>query len=117
MRAGSAQANQLVAGFHLAAIQYAILFHHADTETGQVIVFAFIHAGHFRGFAADQGTTCQLAALANTGYYAGGNLYIQFAGGVVIQEEQGFCSAHDKIIDAHGDQVDADFFVAIVING
>src|SRR5690606_14653471 len=33
---------------------------------------------------------------------------IQSAGGVVVQEEQGFRTAHNQVIDAHGHQVDAD---------
>ena len=54
MRAGGGQGDKRVAGLDPGAVDDLGLFHDADAEAGQVIVFAFVHAGHFGGLAADQ---------------------------------------------------------------
>ena len=62
-------------------------FHHADAETGDVVIFPFIHARHFGSFTADQGTAGLFAAGADAGDHGSGSVHVQFAGGIVVEEE------------------------------
>ncbi len=111
MRAGGGQRNQCVAGAHLGAVDDVGLLDHADAEAGQVVVFTFVHAGHLGGFAAHQGAASLLAASTNAGDHLRCDVDIELAGGVVVQEEQRLGATDDQIVDAHGDQVDADAVV------
>ena len=115
VRAGRWQGQQGVAGGNLGAVDDLGFFYNADAETGQVVVFAFVHAWHFSGFAAYQGATRQLATRANPGHNLCGGLDVELAGGVVVQEEQRLGAAHHQVVDAHGDQVDADAVVLVQV--
>jgi len=42
---------------------------------------------------------------------------VELAGGVVVQEEQRLGAAHYQVVDAHGDQVDADAVVFVQVQG
>src|SRR5690606_41015620 len=87
VRAGGGQGDQGVAGGHLGAVDDLGLFHHADAEAGQVVVLAFVHARHLGGFAAHQGAAGQLATGADAGDHGGGDIDVELAGGVVVEEE------------------------------
>src|SRR5690606_25007894 len=117
MGAGGAQCQQHIARLDTAAVEYAVFFHNADAETGQIVILAVVHAGHFRGFAADQRTAGQLAALADTLNHAGGGIDIKFAGGVVVEEKQRLGATDDQVVDTHRHQVDADSVVVVVVHG
>nr|GFA99101.1 hypothetical protein [Tanacetum cinerariifolium] len=117
MRTGGGQGDQRVAGSDLGAVDDLGFFNHTDTETGQVVVFAFVHAGHFSGFATDQRAAGQLTARTNAGDDLGCGVDVQFAGRVVIKEEQRLGAAHHQIVDAHGDEVDADGVVLVEVQG
>ncbi len=115
MRAGRWQGEQGVTGSNFRAVDNLGLFHHADAEACDVVVFAFVHARHFSGFATHQRATGQFAAGADAGDDLSGGVDVQFAGGVVIEEEQRLCTADHQVIDAHGDQVDADGVVLVQV--
>ena len=66
-----------------------------------------IHVRHFRGFAADQRGAGLRAAFRNAGDHACGDVDIEPAAGEVVEEKQRLCALHQHIVDAHGDQVDA----------
>src|SRR5690606_18536551 len=70
--AGRGQGDQRVTGGDFRTVDDFALFYHADAETGQVVVFAFIHAGHLGSLAAHQGTAGQFAAGADAGDHGGG---------------------------------------------
>src|SRR5690606_22005128 len=114
--AGGGQGQQHVAGLYLAAIDDLGFLHYADAEAGQVIVVAFIHAGHLGGFTTDQRTAGQLAACADAGDHLGGDVDIQLARGVVIKEKQRLGAADHQVVDAHGHEVDADLVVLVQIH-
>jgi hypothetical protein len=42
---------------------------------------------------------------------------IELAGGEIVEEEQRLGALHDKVVDAHGDQVDADRVVPAGVDG
>src|SRR5690606_5263968 len=86
---GGVQGDQYVTRFDASDLNDLILFYHPDGEAGQVIVVLLVHAGHLGGLAADQRTARLHTALADTLYHVGGQIDIQAAGGVVVQEEQG----------------------------
>ena len=99
------------------AVDDFAFFDNADGKAGQVVIFTVVHAWHFSGFAANQRTTGKFAAFANTADDIGRDIDIQFAGGVVIQEEQRFSALHDNIVDAHRDQIDADGVMTLQVHG
>ena len=76
-----------------------------------------IHAGHFGRFAAHQGAACKLAAGGDARDDGFGHVEVEFAGGVVVEEEQRLRALHGDIVDAHGDEVDADTIVAPRVDG
>ena len=43
--------------------------------------------------------------------------HVQLAGGEIIEEEQRFGALHQHVVDAHGDQIDADGVVAVQLLG
>ena len=117
MRAGRAEGDQRVTVADLGAVDDFVFFDYADAKTGDIVVFTFIHAGHFSGFAAGQGTAGQDTAFADAGDDLGSDFDIEFAGSVVIQEEQGLGAGNDEIVDTHTDQIDTDTLMAAKIHG
>ena len=87
--------------------QVGATFHRAHGKARQVKVALGVHAGHFRRLTADQRTARSHAALGDAFDDAGSMVDRQLAGGEVIQEEQRLCALADKVVDAHGHQVDA----------
>ena len=67
-----------------------------------------IHARHFCGFTTDQRTAGLQAAFGDTVNHAGSGIHVQFAGCVVIEEEQRLCALYHQVIHAHRDQIDTD---------
>ena len=67
-----------------------------------------IHTRHFSGFAADQRTAGLQTAFGDTVNDAGRGIDVQFAGRVVIEEEQRLCALNHKVIHTHRDQIDTD---------
>ncbi|MNI24289.1 hypothetical protein D3C73_779030 [compost metagenome] len=115
MRAGRRQGEQGIAGSNLGTVDDFGFFHDADAETGQVVVFTFVHARHFSGFAANQRAARQFAASADAGHNLGSGVDVQFAGCIVVEEEQRLGAAHHQVVDAHGNQVDADAVVLVQV--
>ena len=108
MRATGGKAQQHVAGLNGLAVDDAFLLDHADAESGQVVLALRVHAGHFRGFAADQGAAGLLAAFGDAADDVGGDGLVQFAAGEVIEEEERFGALHEDVVHAHRHQIDAD---------
>ena len=116
MRAGRGEANDHVAGLGAAAIENLRLVDDADTETREVVVVAVIHARHLGGLAADQGAAGTDTAFGDAADDALGSRHVERAGRVVIEKEERFCTADDDVIDAHGDQIDADGGMALQVD-
>ena len=117
MRARRGNGNQFVAGGHFRAINNLGFFDDTHTETSQVVIFAFVHARHLSGFATDQRSAGLFAADTNTVDYIGRNINIQFAGGVIIEEEQRLGAGDYQIVHTHGHQINADAVVLFQVHG
>jgi len=94
-----------------------VFFDHTDTETGEIVIAAVIHAGHLGCFAADQGATSLSAALDDAGDDAFGHPNVEFSGGVIIEKEQRLGTLHGHVIDAHADEIDADTIMSTGVDG
>jgi len=109
--------EQLVARHDRAAVDDALLLHHADTEAREVVFALGVHAGHLRGLAADQGAARLLAALRDALDHAGGDPGVELAAGEVVEEEQRLRALHQHVVRAHRHQVDADAVVPVQLEG
>ena len=117
MGAVGSQTQHDVARFDAAAVDDALFFDHADGEACQV-VFAFgVHAGHFGGFAADEGAAGFFASLGDAFNHVGSAGDVEFAAGEIVEEEQRLRALNQNIVDAHGDEVDADGVVFVPVEG
>ncbi|MNV27903.1 hypothetical protein D3C71_1190700 [compost metagenome] len=112
MRAGGGDADQHVAGGHAGAVLHFALLDAGDGEAGQVVFARGIHVGHFGGFTTDQRATGLGAAVGNAADHGRSGVDVELAGGEVIQEEQRLGALDQDVVDAHGDQIDADGVVA-----
>ena len=111
MRAGGGQADDDVARGGPRAVDDAVALHHADAEAGEVVVVAVVHAGHLGGLAADERGAREFAAFGDAADDGLGDVDAQFAGGVVVEEEQRLGARHRDVVGAHRDEVDADLVV------
>jgi hypothetical protein len=94
-------------GADAAAVDQVRAVDDANGKPGKVVLVLAIHAGHFSRLSTDQ---CTLSLPATLGYSLDdclGIIDFQLPGGIVVKEEQGLGAAGKNIIDAHGDQVDA----------
>src|SRR5690606_36124366 len=117
VRAGGGDAQQHVAGADLGAVQQLRLLHRADGEAPQVVLARRVHVGHLGGLAADQGAAGLLAAAGDAADHGDRGVHVQLAGGEVVEEEQRLGALDQDVVDAHGDQVDADGVVAAQLLG
>ena len=107
MHTAGRQTQDHITGLHIFAGEDERLFHHAHRKTRQVVFASGVHAGHFGGFAANQGATRQLTPLGNAAHHGCGGVHIQLAASKVIEEKQRFSTLHQHVVDAHGHQIDA----------
>jgi hypothetical protein len=108
MQARCRDAENQVAGAGVCSGEDGAPLDRADGEAGEVEIVAPVHAGHFRGFPADQRAPRLGAAFGHTGDHLAGARYIQRPGGEIIEEKERLRALHHQVVDAHGDQVDAD---------
>ena len=111
------EADQHIAFRHAVARQLLAALDRADAEARKVVVAGRVHAGHFRRLAADQRAAGHAAAFGDAGNDPLGNARIELAGGEIIKEEQGLGTLNDEIVDAHGDQIDADGVMPVMVDG
>ena len=69
-----------------------------------------------QNLATDQGASGHLAAFGYAGHDALGNAVLELSGGKIIQKKQRFRTLHDQVIDAHGDQINADAVMPVIID-
>jgi hypothetical protein len=81
-------------------------------KAGKIVVFALVHPGHLGGFPANQRRPGLYAAFDDATDDGGGDVDVEAAGRVVIQEKQRFRSLYHHVIGAHRHQVDADCIMA-----
>ena len=108
MQPARREAEHDVAGRDRAAVERLAALDRADREAGEVVIALGIHAGHLRRLAADQRAADLAAGAGDAGDDVRGGRDVELAGGEVVEEEQRLGALHDEIVDAHGDEVDAD---------
>ncbi len=108
MRAGGGQAEEDVARPDAGFRQKSAALDGADRKAGEIIIGAGVKARHFGGLAADQRRAGLEAARRDALDDGARDRAVEPAGRVIIEEEQGLGALHDEIVDAHGDEVDAD---------
>ncbi len=111
------QADDGVALPHALGTELRPLLHHADGEAGQVELVARHDAGVLRRLAPDQRAARLAAALVHPGHDGGHLLGVDLAGGDVVEHEERLGAHAHQVVDAHGDQVDADRAVAAGVAG
>ena len=111
------QPDDGVAGAHALGAELGPLLHHADGETGQVELVASHDAGVLGCLPADQRAARLATALVHPGHDGGHLVGVDLAGGDVVEHEQWLGPHADEVVDAHGDQVDADRPVATGVAG
>ena len=102
------QPDDGVAGPHPLGTELGPLLHHADGEAGQVELVARHDAGVLGRLAADQRAAGLAAALVHARHDGGHLVGVDLAGGDVVEHEERLGAHADQVVDAHGDQVDAD---------
>ncbi len=117
MHARRGQPDQHVAGDDIAARQDLAALDGADREAREIIVLGLVHAGHLGRLAADQRAAGLPATRGDAADDAAGTLDVELAGREIIEKEQRLCALHDEIVDAHGDEVDADRVVQPGVDG
>ena len=83
-------------------------FRRADRKSGKVIIAFAIETRHFRRLPAKQRRAGLFAPLGDAGNHLLSHGRVEFAGGEIIQKKQRFSALNYEIVDAHGDQIDAD---------
>ena len=117
VHAAGRQTENNVASFNALLWQNLITFNRSNRKSSKVIITRTIHAGHFGSLTADQRTTSLLATFGNTSNHLFGTGDIQFSSCKVIEEQQRLSTLHNQIIDAHGNQVNANRVMLAGING
>mmetsp|Transcript_157 Transcript_157/g.395 ORF Transcript_157/g.395 Transcript_157/m.395 type:complete len:256 (+) Transcript_157:1372-2139(+) len=112
VNAAARKAKQNIAGTDILG-ENSISVDSTDAEPGKVVVSGGIHRGHLSGFAADETTTSLSASFGDALDNRRCFLDRQISGGIVIKEEERLSAGNDKIIDAHGDQINADAIVTL----
>ena len=116
MRPGGGEADDRIPGLHPRTVDDRVLLHHADAESGEIVVLAVVHAGHLRGLASHQRSARLHAALHDPAHHRLGDRHAQLAGGVVVEEEQRLGALHHDVVGAHRHQIDADRVVAAAVD-
>ncbi len=111
MSAGRRQTKQDVARSYAFAGELLPALHCAYRKAGEIIVPISIHAGHFGCLATDKSAMSEAASISDPGNDLPSDVRFQFSGGEIIKKEKGFRTLNDKIVDAHGDKVDANTVV------
>ena len=104
-------------GLNVFAGDDLVALDNADNEAGKIVFAIGIEAGHFGGFAADEGAAVVLAGIGEAGDNFFGDFRFEFAGGEVVHEEHGRGALHGDVVDAVVDQVAADRVVEVHFEG
>ena len=116
-QSGRRQPDDGVTGAHALGTELGPLLHDADGETGQVELVTRHDAGVLGRLPADQHAARLAAALVHPGHDGRHLVGVDLARGDVVEHEQRLGAHADEVVDAHGDQVDADRPVATAVAG
>ena len=108
MVAAGRQADEDVARFYFAAVDKVVFFDDADGKSRDVVFARLVEAGHFSGFAADEGSARLCAAFGYAFDDVGGDRRFEFAAGEVVEEVLWRGAVAEDVVHTHGDGVNAD---------
>ena len=117
MRTARGEPQNHVAFVDRRAVDDLILFNDTHREAREVVFPFGVHARHFGGFTADEGAAREFAALGDARDDAGGDVHVELAAGVVVEEEEALGALHENVVHAHGDEVLAHGVVAAEAEG
>ena len=117
MHARGRQPDQHVADDDVAARQDLAALDGADGKAGKVVVARLVHARHLGRLAADQRAAGLPAAVGDAGDDRPRGLHVELAAGEIVEEEQRLGALDDEVVDAHGDEIDADRGVPAGVDG
>src|SRR6202035_3299731 len=100
--------EERVAGFDVFAAENIFAFDDADDESGEIVFADRIEAGHFRGFAADEGAACFAAGAAHAVDELLDDVGFELAHGEIVEEEERFGALDENVVDAMVDEIAAD---------
>ena len=112
MHARRGEPDDDVARRDVGARQYVLASDGADGKAGKVIIVALIDARHFRGLAADERAAGLAARRRDAFHHRRPDRRIELAACEIIEEKQRLGALHHKVVDRHGDEIDADRVVA-----
>lgn len=118
MKSGGRNADENIAGSHaMAAIHEVFAFGDAHAEAGHIEIAGGVEVRHDGCFAAQERGPSLDAAIANAGDEVFEECRVILAEGNVVEEEQGFSTEAETVIDAHRDEVDTHRVVNAGMNG
>src|ERR1700704_6051633 len=88
----------------------------ADRKSGEFVIARLIQPRHLRGLAADQRATRLPAALRHAFDHTRADLGLELSTGEIVKKKQWFRALDDKVVDRHGDEIDADRMVRAGFN-
>lgn len=106
-----------IAGLDACGIGDAGEFDDTDRETGEVDIVGGVDLGHFGGFASEESGAAVLAGVGDASDDGFESFGEESSAGDVVEEDEGFASLDHEVVDAHGDEVDADGVEPVEIDG
>ncbi len=85
----------------------------ADGEARQVVLTGGVQVGELRGLAADEGAAREPAAGDDALHDRLDARRVKTRGADVVEEIEGLGAVDEDVVDAHGDEIDADRVVAV----
>ena len=107
MRAARREAQHCIAGRDAFAVDDLAFLDDADREAREIVFARRVHAGHFRGFTADQCASGLSATRGDAFDHLGRGCHVKLAAREVIEKEQRFRALHEYVVDAHRDEIDS----------
>ena len=117
MHARRLEPDQDVADGEIGTRQNFIAFDRANREPRKIVITTFVQARHLGGLSADQRATRIPAAIRDASDNLARHPDVELPDREVIEKEQRLRALHDEIVDAHGDEIDADRRMPPCIDG
>jgi hypothetical protein len=114
---GGGKAEDNVPRCKVGAGQQTLAFCRADGKAGDVVIAAPVKTRHFGRLAADQRCPSDSAALGDTLDHIARDRHVESGGGEIIEKEERLATLRDEVVDAHGDEVNADRLVPTAVDG
>lgn len=101
----------------ITSIDEVASFSDTDAEAGHIEIAGSVEIGHDGSFTTEQCSACLLAAVTDSAYELFEELGVVFSEGDVVEEEEWFGPEAQAVVDAHGNEVNADGVKHTGVNG